>query len=324
MSCSSPPFPYLHYSTSSIMAHHERPRLYHKTLRDLPGSDTFPSFLSADLSTEPRFAFAGKATVLQGRTGSRPLESGGKTRVLHKVRPVKTLTTSSPSHSLTLPSSVALSQGSRSSTPRSFLTIEAINLELQLTEALALADLRPSPQRHRETLAAYVKALGSVAGKDPVFGSLILQVKSAIDVYISYSNYVRGVDLRDRNHILKRFLQEQKTILADQSVAAGSLDRQYEALKKEKSLLVRKVRQLEERYEVIGGNREVQRLEEMLRGARLRERRLLRLLEVVREAGSGEKTSKAVSSQSATSERSTEDLKSPLSLDFSESHSFAQ
>lgn len=307
------------------MAYRERPRLYHKTLRDLEASHTSSSFLSADLTTEPRFDFAVKAKVLQKRADSRPLERGGKARVRHQVRPVKALKTSNSSHSFTLPASVTLSQGSRSSSPRSFLTIEAINLELQLTEALSLADLRPSPQRHRETLTAYVKALGCVAGKDPLFGPLLLQVKSAIDVYISSSNYFRGVDLRDRNHVLKRFLQDQRALLAEQTVTAVSLDRQYESLKKEQTLLVRKVRQLEERYEEAGGgNREVQRLEEMLRGARLRERRLLRLLEVVRQEGGGGKTSKAASCLSVSSERSTEDLKSPLSLDFSESHSFAQ
>jgi hypothetical protein len=198
------------------------------------------------------------------------------------------------------------------------LTIEAINLELQLTEALALIEMRPSPQRHRETFSAYMKALASVACKDSAFGPLLLQIKSAIDVYVTSSHYSQAADLRDRNFSLQRFLHNQRALLTEQAADTAALNRQCEVLKREQTLLTRKVEQLEGQ---LVGDREVLRLQEMLRGARKRESRLLRLLEVVRGEEDTEVREKASKVTSSLSEHSTEDIKSTHSLDFSESHS---
>lgn len=275
-----------------------QPRLYHKTLRDLTTSDSLSS-------SQPRGSFSFAFTA-KTKPSSRQVERGSKAKVLHKVRPMKALHTSS----------FTLIHSSRSSTPRSYLTIEAINLELQITEALTLIEMRPSPQRHREAFSVYMKALASVASKDSAFGPLLLQIKSAVDVYVTSAQYSQTVDLQDRNHALQLLLHNQKALLREQVAATVSLDRQCEVLKREQTLLNRKVEQLEGQ---LMGDREVLRLQEMLRGARKRERRLLRLLEVVRgeeDTEVREKASKVISS--SLSEHSTKSTHSP---DFSESHS---
>lgn len=279
------------------MAQH--PRLHRRTIRE------FPSFLSKEhtpdsqeLPPPAHFAFTQKP---HRRPGSRARPSA-----LHLS-------------SVTIPPSVPHSQ--LPSTRHTPLSLEAINLELRLTQDLASADTLPSPRKHKETLAVYIKTLSFIACKDSVFGPLLLQLHSQLENYLRVSRYFQMIDLEERNNAMIAHLQDQNKTLTQLKTSLFTLDRQFNALKKENSLLKKKEVQLENRHKT-GENDKIERLEEQLKAARIREKRLLRLLEIVQikaenHRGKLKDNEQMSFSSVVPSELNSQDLKSPLSLQFS-------
>lgn len=287
------------------MSHCEQLRLSRKTQRqaDLTASVTALPRMDErkTLAGERKFAFASKVVLktrkltetiageMKQRTG---LVSAQKTRFSPNLSRLSFVTrqatptrhhTPSPALSQTLTPAYAQSmQVSREASPRGLLTIEAINLELELTALLAQTETRASPQRTRDALAAHMKVLQSLSLRDPAFGPFLSQLHSGLSHLLQSTRIKEVSELLERNKDLSRYISDQKRVLQQEAGEKAAADRVYETLKKEKSLLEKKVAELLmhfRRTEERVGNKKTEELEELLQAARKRELRLLRLLE---------------------------------------------
>ena len=286
------------------MTHYEQPRLSRKTLRS---SDLTTSVTAVQRTGEGKalaegrkFAFASKVVLKPRKLTEAPAgetkPSGGLART-QKTRFSPSLSrlsfvprqatptryhTPSPVFSQTLTPYAQSLQVSREASPRGLLTISAINLELELTALLAQTETRPSPQRTRDALAAHMKVLQSLSLRDPAFGPFLSQLHSSLSHLLQSTRIKEVSELLERNQDLSRYISDQKRVLQQEAGEKAAGDRVYETLRKEKALLEKKVGELQMHYrrtEARVGDKKTGELEELLKAARKRELRLLRLLE---------------------------------------------
>ena len=164
-------------------------------------------------------------------------------------------------------------------------------MELELTAMLAQIDTLSSPQRRRETLAAHMKVLHSLSFRDPLFGPLLSHLHSSLSSLLQSTRVKEVSELLERNKDLNRYITEQKMVIKQEIEEKSAVERVYETLLKEKSLLGKKVEELTVHYKRTGErqgekrehwDKKISELEETLRIARKREMRLLHLLDFVK------------------------------------------
>ena len=296
------------------MTSYDKPRLCRKTMRapDLAVSfAVLPKEGEAKGQAEGRrFAFASKAVLKQKKhteTSIRELKPRPGLVLTQKTRLSPSLSrlsfhtrlatptrhhTPSPSllsQTLT-PAYTQSLQVSQQPSPRTggLLTIEAINLELELTAMLAQIETKPSPQRRREALAAHMSVLHSLSLRDPRFGPLISRLHECLSHLLQSIRIKEASELRERNKELNRYIADHMLVLKQEAGEKAAGERVYETLRKEKTLLEKKVEELQIHYkrteERVGEMREswdkkAEEMEEMLKAARKRELRLLQLLD---------------------------------------------
>lgn len=305
------------------MTHYDRPRLFRKTLRtpDLAAASTplSGSHETVGLATQTslgRFAFAGKGKLRPRKQMETPLGGGKGGRrlvLLHNsrlspspARPGSQQATPTRQHSPSpspfthtlSPTLYAQSlQVSREASPRtgSLLTIDAINLELELTAMLAQTETLSSPQRRREALAAHMKVLHSVSLRDPAFGPLLSNLHLSLSRLLQSTRIKEVSELIERNKELNRYIADQRLLIKQETEMKSTVERVQETLLREKALLGKKVEELQSHCrrteERVGERREhwaqkVKELEERLKAARKRETRLLHLLEFAKARSS--------------------------------------
>lgn len=360
------------------MAQLDKPRLFRKTVRICDAPSRPPSQPSS-LDSSPlcsltthhslqKFTFSSKLKsrikrdedcTIKGKTAlpeqgmvrrvKRLSPAGRRTQVTSPLRSQKSRTPLKFTLTPSLPVSGCNSQHpSASPSPRgSYLTIDAINLELHLTALLAETETLPSPQRRRQAFHACLEVLGEVADKDPVYGRALKSVDHIVHSLLSESKAREVSELEERNIELKRYIKEQKAVIKEESDGRAAQERVVEGLSRERNLLWKKLEELQLQVrraasrqgfageELDSKARKVEELEDQLRAARKRESRLLCLLEVMKETDTEREDAHVVppldllllkrdsrlpskSHIPLTSERSTEDLKSSLSLDLSD------
>lgn len=308
------------------MINYDRPRLFRKTLRTselaagfTPLPATGESVGLAGHASLGRFAFAGKVKLKQRKhteTISGTLKTRNRLVLPHNSRlspsparpgsqqatPIRHHTPSPSPLTYTLsptltPAYAQSLQVSRESSPRAggLLTIDAINLELELTAMLARTETMPSPQRRREALAAHMKVLQSLSLRDPIFGSVLSHLHFALSNLLQSTRIKEVSELTERNKELNNYITDQKLIIKQETEEKAADERVYETLLKEKALLGKKVQELSlhcrRNGERVGQRREhwekkVEEMEDRLKAARKREMRLLSLLEYAKEQAS--------------------------------------
>lgn len=298
------------------MTHYDRPRLFRKTLRtsDLTAAsnplDSTHETLGLETQTSlGRFAFAGKGKLRPRKQTETTLESGKSRKrlvLIHNsrlspspARPGSQQATPTRHHSPSpspfthtlSPTLYAQSlQVSREASPRTggLLTIDAINLELELTAMLATTETLPSPQRRREALAAHMKVLHSVSLRDPAFGPLLSNLHISLSRLLQSTRIKEVSELIERNKELNSYIADQRLQLKQETEVKSTVERVQETLLREKTLLGKKVEELQSHCrrtgERVGERREhldkkIRELEERLKAAKKREMRLLCLLE---------------------------------------------
>ena len=202
------------------------------------------------------------------------------------------------SDSMTIPQSLGESYvQSREDSPGPSLTLEAINLELQLTAALEQVESMPSAVRQQRRLQAYMDSLEATARRDPAFGSVLLQVKREAEKALKAAKVTAVDDLLAYNARLTQALADLKTIAKGEKDQRQGRDRVLENLAKENTLLLKKKEELEGMLRRIAlrgkrpdtslesimselkeKSRKIKELDEEVRAARVREAKLSQLL----------------------------------------------
>lgn len=199
---------------------------------------------------------------------------------------------------MTIPQSLGASYvQSREDSPGASLTLEAINLELQLTAALEQVESMPSAIRQQRRLQAYMESLEATAARDPAFGPVLLQVKREAEKALRTAKVTTVDDLQTHNSRLTHTLADLKTIAKGEKDQRQGRDRVLENLAKENALLLKKKEELEGllRRTALRGkradtsmefimselkekSRKIKELDEEVRAARVREAKLSQLL----------------------------------------------
>ena len=181
---------------------------------------------------------------------------------------------------------------SHEGTPRSLLTLDAINLELQLSDTLSQVESLPKSVRPGKRIQAFIGTLEEIARVDTLYGEPLRRITTEISVTLAAAQVSTISELQAKNSALGDMGNSLMEVERREKEAGLPRVRVLENLGRENALLGKKCEELEgmrRRGRRKGGQegiaaelremtRKIKELDEEVRAARVREAKLTDLL----------------------------------------------